>query len=227
MNIHRISRWFVTLNIMITCAGHLSAQTAVSVGNTPGYPGLTVSLPVSLKNITNVVAAQFDVAYNPAKIGAGTVLPGAAASNHIVKAREISPGLYRIITYSLLNAKIPITNRGDVAKIPFAVSLNERNTSGPVTPGSILLARRDGTAVSPVTSSPGSIFMTPVNRGQNGEVQFFMPATPDNRFVIQATTNFVDWVNISTNVATDYFMDLSDPNAAHYPFRFYRSELIP
>jgi hypothetical protein len=227
MNIQKISRWFIGLALLVACASHLSAQTAVSVGTTPGYPGLTVALPVSLKNITNVVAAQFDVAYNSAKIGAGLVLPGPAASNHIVKAREISPGVYRVITYSLLNAKIPITNRGDVVKIPFAVNLNERNTSGPITPGSILLARRDGTAVTPVIANAGAIFMNQVNRGENGEVQFFMPATPDDRYVIQASTNLVNWVNISTNLATDYFMDINDPDAVHYPIRFYRSGLLP
>src|SRR6185436_15942063 len=47
----------------------------------------------------------------------------------------------------------------------------------------------------------------------------------DQTYLIQATTNFVHWDNILTNLATSDFMDLIDADAAIYPYRFYRSAL--
>ena len=40
--------------------------------------------------------------------------------------------------------------------------------------------------------------------------------------MVQASVNFVDWTNISTNMATSDFLDLVDAEAVFYPWRFYR-----
>src|SRR3989442_12842968 len=56
-------------------------------------------------------------------------------------------------------------------------------------------------------------------------MQFFLPSVPDKRYVIQASTNLVDWLNISNTVAFASFMDLVDADAPKYPHRFYRSAL--
>ena len=81
-------------------------------------------------------------------------------------------------------------------------------------------------ALEPVSLHSGTIFIAQVYQNPNGEVQFFLPSQPDQRYLIQATTNFLDWVNISTNVAIGSFMDLVDMDAPNYPFRFYRSALF-
>ena len=54
-----------------------NTQTSLTLGTQPGYPGVAVALPLTLRNDTNVTAAQFDLAYNIGKVGpAGAVLLG-------------------------------------------------------------------------------------------------------------------------------------------------------
>jgi Cohesin domain len=203
------------------------AQTSLNLANVPGYPGSTVVVPVGLRQpLSSAVAAQFDVSFNPAKVTAGDPVGTDRLGNHVVKSREIAPGLRRTLVYSLDNAFLTGTN-GALLDFPFTVSPQERVGSGPLTPGNILLANADGAALDPVGSSAGTIFVRPVNVEPDGHVQFFLLSTEGQRYAIQATTNLQDWINISTNVSTGGFMDLIDVDAPHYPYRFYRWELLP
>ena len=205
---------------------NLIGQTSLSVGNAPGYPGGTVSVPVGLRQSAgNAVAAQFDVAFNAGKVSAADSLGTARLANHTVKSREIAPGVRRTLVYSLSNTKVPGTN-GPIVQVPFTVSLQETIGSGPLALGNVVLANADGTALTPVSLSAGAIFVRPVNLLPDGHVQLFLQSTQDQRYIIQATTNLVNWVNISTNTATGDFMNLLDMNAAGLPYRFYRWELF-
>jgi len=200
------------------------AETSLGIGNSPGYPGATVSVPITLQKATNAVATQFDVAFNPAKVSAGDAAPGATFSDHLIRSREISPGVRRVLAYSRANSLFRSNTFS--ATMPFTVSPNERVSSGPITPNNAISAARDRTALEPVSLHSGTIFIAPVHRNPDGQVQFFLPSQPDERYLIQATTNFLDWVNLSTNVALGSFMDLVDMDAPNYPFRFYRSALF-
>jgi hypothetical protein len=202
------------------------AQTSLSVGNVPGYPGTTVTVPVSLRPTSGgAVAAQFDVAFNTAKGAPGEARLGERFTNHVVRSRQVSPGVERVLIYSLNNAALGGTNE-TVANLPFTVAPTEFVGSGPLTPGNVVLARADATRVTPVSANAGSIFVRPVNLLPDGSAQFFLPSIADQRYAIQATTNFVQWVNISTNVATGDFMNLLDVDAMNRPYRFYRWELL-
>jgi len=77
-----------------------------------------------------------------------------------------------------------------------------------------------------VTLNSGSIFVRSVNRDTNGQVEFFLASVPDQRYLIQASTDLINWVNLSTNIAIGSFMDLLDMDAPNYPRRFYRSALF-
>ncbi|SRR5712692_10961812 len=202
------------------CAAH----TSLTVGNVRGYPGTTVSVPAALRQGSNAVAAQFEVVFNAAKVSANEVPPGASLANHIVRSREIAPGVRRVLIYSLSNASFP--SNGFTAGIPFSVSATEHVGSGPITPGNAIITKADATALAPVTLNSGTIFVQPVHQNEDGTVQFFLPSTVDQRYLIQATTNFVHWDNIATNLAVGSFMDLVDMDAPNFPYRFYRSALF-
>ncbi len=203
-----------------------SAQTILSVGNVPAFPGATASVPITLRQPgREVVAAQFDLAYNAAKVVAGAPVATARLAGHTVRSREIAPGVWRTLIYSMSNTNWAGTN-GPLVRMPFTVSPQETVGSGPLTPGNEILARADGSALVPDGVRSGAIFVRPVNLLPDGTVQFFLPSTNDQRYVIQATTNLVDWVNLSTNLATSEFLSQVDIDAANRPYRFYRWQLL-
>ena len=61
---------------------------------------------------------------------------------------------------------------------------------------------------------------------QPGGLMLQIQGQANQVYVVQATTNFVDWQNISTNVATAGMIHIVDPGAATNKFRFYRA-IVP
>jgi len=222
----RRSLWFgLALLCMATlfAAGQTPRPATLAVGNVPGYPGTTVNVPISVRQATNDVAAQFDLAYSPERTTPGTAVLAPAHAGHTVRSREVAPGVHRTLVYSMNNALL--RTNGFRSSIPFQLPPGERAGSAPITPGNVILARRDATAIAPVVTSRGAVFTQPVNALPDGTVQFFLPSQPDAQYVIQATTDFVQWVNLTNTTATGDFMDLVDVDAATYPHRYYRSAL--
>ena len=199
----------------------LFSQAALKAGIVQGYPGITVSVPVLASNVPNVTAMQFDVAYDATKISAGDSILGLRLTNHSIRSHEITPGLQRVIIYSLANSTLGRTNP-QAAVIPFAVSPNERVSSGPIVPSRVMLSLPNASAVAPTVTTTGEIFIVPTYVLPDGSAQFFFQSLPGSNYVVQASGNLVDWTNISTNMATSDFLDLVDADAVFYPWRFYR-----
>ena len=57
------------------------------------------------------------------------------------------------------------------------------------------------------------------------QIQFRLAGTSGESYILEASTNFVQWTSLLTNSATLY--DFTDTNAAHFPRRFYRAVLGP
>ncbi|HTV43549.1 MAG TPA: hypothetical protein VMF08_23500 [Candidatus Sulfotelmatobacter sp.] len=58
-----------------------------------------------------------------------------------------------------------------------------------------------------------------------GQFQFRLAGTSGESYILEASTNLVQWTSLLTNSATLY--DFTDTNAAHFPNRFYRAVLGP
>src|SRR5262245_13635910 len=76
------------------------AGTIFSMGNEQGYPGTTVPVPVAIRNSNSIVAAQFDLSYNAAKVTPGDLLASPRLTNHLIRSRQIGPGVRRTVVYS-------------------------------------------------------------------------------------------------------------------------------
>jgi len=208
----------VTLIVLMTALE--GAGASLTIGSAPAYPGTTVSIPVLARTSNAVVAAQFDVTFSPTRASLGDAISGRAAANHRIKSVEIAPGIRRVLVYSMNNSSI--SNRGALVNIPVTVSPQEHVGSGPITPMNAILATKEATAVTPVELIAGQVLTRPVNPGADGAVQFFLPSTNDSWYLIQASSNLVDWLTITNLQANADFMDLMDADAARYAHRFYR-----
>src|SRR6266511_2090007 len=80
------------------------ADTTVSIGSTTGAPGTVVSVPIQVVSDANVVAAQFELVYDPTKLGAVSASDSSALVDHSVKSSEPRAGVRRVVIYSLSNA---------------------------------------------------------------------------------------------------------------------------
>lgn len=58
----------------------------------------------------------------------------------------------------------------------------------------------------------------------NGVVHLFFTGTSGATYVLQASTNLVDWVPVATNVAPATLFEMVDPQASQFQSRFYRTE---
>ena len=63
----------------------------------------------------------------------------------------------------------------------------------------------------------------PVFVHPDGHVDGFFTVQPDVPYVVQATTDFVDWQDLITKSVLGTLLDFEDPGASQHPFRFYRA----
>ena len=192
--------------LCVVVAASAPAQTSIEVQSVRGYPGQTASVPFTVRKATNLVAAQFDLAYNSAHATLHEPELAARYTNHVVRSREIAPGVRRMLVYSRSNALL--RTNGFTGSFAVDIPAAERVGSGPLTPRNVVLARADGTTIAPVSAKSGTVFVTPVYRDPtSGVVDLFFPSAANERYFLQATTDFARWETIATNVAAGDFMD--------------------
>jgi hypothetical protein len=75
-------------------------------------------------------------------------------------------------------------------------------------------------------SANASFFVSPVrftSQGfSNGVFQLQFLAVPGSNYVLEASTNMINWMPLATNPATTNLMQFADPNSSNYLSRFYR-----
>jgi hypothetical protein len=76
------------------------------------------------------------------------------------------------------------------------------------------------TIQSPASFVPGAMFT-------NGQFQVGMSGSVGSSYIFQATTDFTNWISLSTNLAPANLFYLIDPYASNFPLRFYRTEQQP
>ncbi len=202
-----------------TCSGQVNA-TSLGIGLVPGFPGLTSQVPIILRNNGSAVAAQFDVSYGISHLSPGAIIAGNLGGNTVVFSRQISPGVLRCLVYSPQNAFM--RTNAQLGNFPVGVPTGE-TVGGQMSPSNVIIAGADGSALSPVQATAGGVQVAHLFRSPDGTVSLLFNANTNATYIIQATTNFINWVNLGTNIAAQNFVTLVDADAAKMPSRFYRA----
>lgn len=216
------------------CAVLCVFASTFGVGGTPrlsiptvrGFPGATADISMTLRygsnDLRNVVALQADLVLSGGDVSVGTFSAGPALMGHVVRSAEPGVRAHRVLVYSLNNSAI--TN-GSVVTVPCTVAANTYANIA-ITLTNVVLATAEGTAVAVQTVS-GGIAITPVFVRSDGNVDGFLNVTPEHEYVIQGSTNLIDWEDVMTRSATSSLLEFIDLEAHRFPYRFYRARTIP
>jgi hypothetical protein len=66
------------------------------------------------------------------------------------------------------------------------------------------------------------IFFTSEGFPTNGQFQMGFSGVAGGSYILEATTNFLYWIPLNTNIALTNLFELFDPDATNFPYRFYR-----
>ena len=222
------TRLIVAAALLAGVAAHAIVAPSLSVSSIRGFTDRDAELALALSRATNTTAFQFDLSFNPLSVDRLPPVWSELLSNHVVRTHELKPGLWRMLIYSPSNALLAPNIQ--IAHLPFHIPATERNGSGPITPSSFILAHPDATAIQPVSTRAGRIFISQVSPPDpDGSVGIFFPVTQSGEYVLFASDDFSAWTPVSTNSASGNIVDFIDPDAAKHPHRFYfmRDAVIP
>ncbi len=138
-----------------------AAQQNLALGTAAGAPGSTVVIPLTYGGDGFAVALQLDVTFDATILAAGTVSAGGALADHEVASATPSPGLLRVVIYSLTNAAFA---GGTLATVAFAIAEDAATGTTPL-----------DVDVASVVVSNATANALPVGMLNSGEVEVLSP----------------------------------------------------
>ena len=144
-----------------------------------------------------------------------TITPNGGTFSPFVNVALTTPDTNALLYYTL-NGTLPTTN-----SFLYAGPLTLTN-SLTLTASAFADGYNNSVLVSALfTVQP--VYFTSASFATNGQFELGFFGTAGQTYVLQASTNLVNWIPLSTNTApTNQFM-LTDPGAGNYPYRFYRA----
>jgi hypothetical protein len=199
-------------------AAHLPASPSLSVGLAVGTPGTTVQVAVHYTTDTNAAALQFDLIYDPAYLTSGEPVRGDALSEHLVASSEPSPGVRRVLIFSMSNT--PITN-GVLAYVPFTIRTNTPDHDEPMTLSNVVVANLEADVI-PAYTTNGVLAVatqprfTSIRPAAGSAMHLELVGPPGRRFLIQGSRSLAQpiWAPLYSNVASSGVLKFDDLSAA-------------
>jgi len=186
----------------------------------PTNAASNIQMPPLARNIidTNavaVIAAWIDSLPGIPALAPPVITPAggtfAPSVNVTLQAPDSSATIYYTLDGSLpttssflYSAPFTLTNTATVSASAFEAGFNNS-----VAPSALFIVQPN-------------IFFTSAVTFTNQQLQLGFFGVPGNNYVLEGTTNFIDWTPISTNLASTHSFNLIDPGASNFPFRFYR-----
>jgi len=151
----RLRSMLLAAGVLATVGSH--AEVELRLGDVAGSPGQTVRVPVLFSDATNIVAAQFDLAFDGDDLVSGSAVGGDALADHQVPSNEFMPGRRRVLVFSPANKAL---RAGTLVEIPLTIASN--TPPGEVQLGltNVVLASDEGAAVTPVTLVSARLIVT-------------------------------------------------------------------
>ena len=180
----------------------------------------TIKMPALARNLidTNAVAVMAD--WINSLPGIPALAPPAITPNGGTFASPVNITLQapdpNAAIYYTLNATLPTTN-AFLYTAPFTLGSNAT-----VTASAFRTNFNNSVAVNVLFVVEPYNFFTGPGFFTNQVFQLGFSGLAGSNYVLLATTNFVSWTPLSTNLAASNLFNLFDPYATNFPYRFYR-----
>ncbi len=204
---------------------------ALGVATQGGLAGGSVGVPVVLTGASGATALQFDVAYDATVLIPNSAILGAFPA-HLAVSSPQTNNTIRIVLYSPSNSPLP---DGTLVTIPFAISSSAKVASLRLSLKNVIIADFQGNQIATGQLTDGAVNvvtvaaarLSSITRAINGDVTFQLFGTAGQSYIIQASRDFILWPPISTNALLNSSIQVTDPSAKGFPFRFYRAVQVP
>jgi len=179
----------------------------------------TIKMPPLARNLIDsnavaVMAAWINSLPGTPAQAPPTITPNGGVFSSPVTVTLQAPDTNATIYYTL-DATLPTTN-----SFPYSTAF-VLNTNTTVTASAFETNYNNSVAASALFLVQ-PIFFTGPGLFTNQVFQLGFSGVAGSNYVLLATTNFVDWTPLSTNLAATNLFNLFDPNASNFPYRFYR-----
>lgn len=206
------------------------AAASLGLGSGTAGPGDAAVLDIQFTGDGSAVALQFDVAFDAKRLAAGFAAGTALTAKHLVSSSVPTPGVARVVVYSLANQ--PLGN-GVIATLPFKVLAPPVPGTATLVVSNALISTATATRVLPVTSTPGSVLIRDSagprlqlpSIAANRQATFRVSGVDGKTYTLQGSTDLRAWETVATSVANGGVATFTD--AATRPFRFYRAQEAP
>ncbi|HZV36384.1 MAG TPA: chitobiase/beta-hexosaminidase C-terminal domain-containing protein, partial [Verrucomicrobiae bacterium] len=166
-------------------------------------------------NAVQVIASWINSLPGTPSLPPPTIMPNGGMFNHSISV-TVQPSDTNAVVHYTLDGALPTIN-SPVYSGPLLVTNNltlsanefETNFNNSVAASAAFV-------IQPLFLSGGRINASNVFQMQ------LSGAVPGNNYVLQATTNFINWTTLKTNLATTNMFNLMDSASSNYPYRFYR-----
>ncbi len=180
----------------------------------------SVKMPPLARNLIDTNAVQVFADWINSLPGIAALAPPTIAPNGGTFSPSVNVALQSTnggaILYYTLDGTLPTTN-SFLYSTPFTLT-----NSATVMASAFETNFNNSIAASALFIINPSVFFTSQGFFTNNTFQLGFSGVSGNTYVLQATTNFINWTPISTNIASTNLFNLFDPSATNFRYRFYR-----
>jgi hypothetical protein len=179
-----------------------------------------IKMPTLARNVIDTNAMTVIAAWINSLPGTPALLPplinpAGGTFNGSVTVTLAPPDTNATVRYTL-DGSLPTTN-SFLYLSPFAVTNSLMLRANAYESGS-----NNSVAATAVFTILPPVFFTGPGAFTNGGFQVQLSGTTGKTYILQATTDFINWTPVATNVPVASPFSLIDPNATNLPVRFYR-----
>ncbi|HWD18990.1 MAG TPA: hypothetical protein VHB20_06895 [Verrucomicrobiae bacterium] len=219
--------WWTLLLARAARAGDVE----LTVGHVEASRGGTITVPVQI-HAGNCAGLQFDFVYPGTFLWSGYPFTALGGSSPLLLSSLVNSQMRRVVLYSHANTALP---QDFEIYLPLTALTNAANTTFQISITGLIAAGADGAAATPTAVTNGALQVVTVaparfdapQTGPHGELGLQFTGGVGAAYILQTSTNLVNWSNVSTYLTDGGVIALTFPSTADSASRFYRAQTGP